>query len=76
MSVDYSLVCHKHKEQVDVCSDGLSGPLLQCDRSLAAFCITHRNCELNIVAEYEDAFEQYKTWNKATWKILLDYEKE
>ena len=42
MSVDYDLVCHECKERVALCSDGFSGPLTQCNRSMAAFAITHR----------------------------------
>jgi hypothetical protein len=75
MSVDYFLVCHKHKEKVYTCSDGLSGPLLQCDRSLASFCITHRDCNLRIVDEDVDRVCKYEEWDGTNWKSLLTYDK-
>ena len=63
MSVDYELVCHRHKEKVSICSDGFSGPLLQCDKSLSKFCITHRNCDIRIISEDNESCDFYKTWD-------------
>ena len=73
MSVDYELVCHKHKERVSICSDGLSGPLLQCDRSLSAFSITHRKCDLNIIHEDNDSCDEYLEWNLKNWEERINY---
>ena len=73
MSVDYDLVCHKHKEKVDLCSDGFSGPQTQCDRSMPAFAITHKKCELSIVSEHDDTIDDYKEWNISNYKELLTY---
>jgi len=73
MSVEYNLVCHKHKEQVWVCSDGISGPMLQCGWEAAGFMITHRDCDLNVIDENDDSCEDYKQWEKGSWKELLNY---
>jgi len=73
MSTDYELVCHKDNEKVSVCSDGLSGPVLCCDRSLSAFCITHRNCSLNIISEHDDDCDHYFEWSADNWKEHLKY---
>lgn len=75
MSVDYELVCHTHKDKVMVCSDGFSGPLTQCDRSMAAFIITHRDCILNVIDEHDESCDDYNEWHKNNWKHLLSYEK-
>ena len=74
MSVEYYLVCHKHKEKVWACSDGFSGPLLQCDRSLAAFVITHRNCNIAIIDEHNEECDNYTEWHNGDWNELLNYE--
>lgn len=78
MSVEYYLACHAHKEMVHVCSDGFSGPQLQCDRSLAAFVITHRSCNVSIEDEHhvidDPKYETYKEWRGETWKALLNYD--
>lgn len=76
MSVDYKLVCHKHKESVSICSDGFSGPLLQCDRSLAYFCITHRMCDLMIAEEQSHAYDEYAEWEWPDCKDALTYDKQ
>jgi len=73
MSVEYYLICHKHKEIVHVCSDGLSGPQLQCDKSLAAFSIQHNKCQINIIDENDESCDTYKEWHKNNWKELLTY---
>ncbi len=78
MSTDYSLYCEKHKHIVGVCSDGYSGPMNQCGWELAGFIITHRNCALRVVDEHkedacEDVFKEYKEWDNANWKDLLNY---
>jgi len=81
MSVDYDLVCKNHQELVSICSDGFSGPLSQCNRSLAAFVITHRNCILSVADENDpippqddDEDETYKEWNLENWEKLLRYD--
>jgi len=74
MSVDYDIACHVHKERVSICSDGMSGPLLQCDRSLAAFIVTHRNCILGIIDEHDESCGDYKEWGKRNWEKFLKYE--
>ena len=74
MSVDYDLVCRKHKEKVGLCSDGLSGPITQCDRSMAAFSITHRGCELSIVTEQDDSVDKFDDWLLCNWEDKLNYE--
>ena len=75
MSVEYYIVCNKHKEYVHVCSDGGRGPLLQCDRSLAAFLITHRHCDLNVINEdEEEELESYKEWDLENWRESLRYD--
>jgi len=77
MSVEYNLVCHKHREMVWTCSDGFSGPQLQCDRSLAAFVITHQSCDLKVVDEHhvidDPKYESYQEWSRLEWKKLLHY---
>ena len=81
MSTDYDIICKEHKELVSCCSDGFSGPLLQCDKSLAAFSITHRDCALNIIDEHmsgalRDAGQfKYLEWHKGNWESLLCYDK-
>jgi len=74
MSVDYDLVCHKHKEKVDLCSDGFSGPLTQCDKSMAAFAITHCACDLNIIDEHNEDCDEYDEWHIKNWEEKLNYE--
>ena len=74
MSVDYDICCHAHKERVSICSDGVSGPLLQCDRSLAAFIITHRACDLCVIDEHNESHDDYKEWGLRNWEELLRYE--
>jgi len=76
MSVDYTLVCHDHHEKVSICSDGLSGPMLQCDRSLAAFVITHRKCSLSVADEDNDwIVEAYLEWDATNWDAQLRYDR-
>ena len=76
MSVEFYLVCHKHKERLWVCSDGLSGPLTQLsdNRTLAAFIITHRNCELSVIDENNEGYEDYIKWDESDYKDLLRYD--
>jgi len=73
MSTDYELVCNKHKERVDICTDGMSGPMTNCDRAMPAFCITHSNCSLNIVSEHDDSCDDYEEWALGNWKEKLNY---
>ena len=73
MSTDYELVCNKHKEKVDICSDGMSGPQMGCDRSLAAFSITHSRCSLNITCEHDDSCDNYDEWTLGNWAEKLNY---
>ena len=73
MSVDYDLVCHTHKERVSLCSDGVSGPLTQCNRSMAAFSITHRKCNLNIIDEHCEGYDNYSEWDLDNWEEKLHY---
>jgi len=78
MSTEYYLACDQHRELVWACSDGLSGPLLQCDRTFAAFVVTHMKCALNVVSEHEvDAppFDDYRQCHDETWEAILDYDK-
>jgi len=75
MSTDYSLYCKAHNESVSVCSDGLSGPMLQCDKSLAMFVITHRNCELTVFDEGSDLGESSLEWGKSNRSGLFSYDK-
>ena len=74
MSVDYDLACHKCKERVSICSDGFSGPLMQSDKSLAAFTIHHRNCALSVISESVEDFDDYRWWDLANWKDTFSYE--
>ena len=76
MSVDYDIVCHAHKERVPICSDGFSGPLLQCDKSLAAFTICHRLCSLDVISENIDDFDDYSEWHISNWKDKFHYDYE
>jgi hypothetical protein len=66
VSVEYYLLCEKHKQYVHACSDGFSGPLLQCDKSLAYFVITHRGCAITIINEHveEDLVEYIRVTNQ------------
>ena len=78
MSTDYHLFCGKCNEIVDISTDGMSGPMLNCDWSLAYFVVTHRHCELEILSEHEydpedEPFVNTKEWNKENKKDLLDY---
>lgn len=73
MSVDYDLVCHKHKQRVSLCSDGLSGVQPQCDKATAAFSITHRECDLNVIDEHNENCDDYREWRQDNWKGFLNY---
>ena len=77
MSTDYSIVCHKHRDQMLICSDGFSGPMTQLSgaRTLAAFIITHRNCSLSVIDEHNDKCDKYTDWCEGDWCDLLDYDK-
>ncbi len=74
MSTDYSLTCHSHRERVDLCSDGMSGPLLQADKTLAFFAITHQECSLAAVWEHDDAVNEYLEWSPETREELFTYD--
>lgn len=76
MSVDYDLVCHRHKEKMLVCSDGFSGPLTQLTgtRTLAAFIITHRNCDLSVIDEHIEDYDDYTDWDEIDWQDLITYD--
>jgi len=76
MSVDYALVCGDHKEKARICSDGVSGPLLQCDRSLAAFVITHRKCSLLVFDEVDTMADDFFEWDMSNWSDKLRYDKQ
>lgn len=80
MSIEYYLICKKHKELVWCCSDGFSGPVLQCDRTLAAFVITHRNCSISIIDEYEkeemEETGKYRCCHDENWQDILSYEND
>jgi len=73
MSLDYYLVCHVHKEKVSICCDGLSGPMINGCKSVAAFCIAHCNCGLNIVDEHNEVSEEYPEWHDENWKDMIGY---
>jgi len=75
MSTDYDIACHEHKEKVSICSDGFSGPLMQSDKATAAFCITHRDCNLRMISEHDDSCDDYKEWMLSTWSEDLNYDK-
>jgi len=66
MSVDYDLVCHKHKERVSAATDGLSGRHMNCNDGIAVFCINHRNCDIHISDENDEQTEEYKEINYDT----------
>lgn len=74
MSVDYELVCHKHRERVSLCTDGMSGPMLHCDKSLAAFSITHRGCCLSVIDEHDNSLDEYLEWDAGDCMERLDYD--
>jgi hypothetical protein len=73
MSVDYDLVCHSHSEKVSICCDGMSGPMINGCKSVAAFCITHRDCDLNIIDEHNEDCDDYSVWYDENWKVRLSY---
>lgn len=73
MSVEYYLVCDRHRGFVHTCSDGLSGPLLQCDKSLAAFVISHRCCGLRVAQEDAEP-KNYTEWTAENWQDLMSYD--
>jgi len=73
MSVDYDLACKKHKERVLLCSDGMSGPLPQGGKIMAAFSITHRHCDLFIIEEQTEGYEDYIEWMDGDWEEKLSY---
>ena len=76
MSVEYYLVCHKHKDKFWTCSDGMSGPVNQLDSSkkLASFLITHRNCDLNIIDEHDESCDDYRDADEMKWDDLIRYD--
>lgn len=77
MSTDYELVCKKHKHRCDISTDGMSGPMLNCGKSLAFFVVTHCNCDLVIMSEHQlddDYYDTFVEWNKDNCKELLDYD--
>lgn len=77
MSVEYYLVCDKHKEKAWACSDGLSGPQNQATSRTAGFIITHRKCSIKIIDEHCESCEDYTDWDdRADWKPLLRYDYE
>ena len=75
MSVEYELVCHRHKERFWVCSDGVSGPVNQLDnnKKLAAFIITHRKCDLHVIDEFNEVCDDYRQADDVEWDKLLVY---
>jgi len=74
MSVEYYLACHDHKDKVWTCSDGISGPMNQCDWSLAGFVVTHRNCQLSVIDEHNEDCDDYTKWDEEDWQSLLTYD--
>ena len=74
MSVDYDLVCHKHKEKTLLCSVGFSGPQSQCGKGMAAFTITHRNCNLSVIDEHNDDCDEYIEWEDDNYRDLVDFD--
>ena len=75
MSVEYYLVCHKHKSKFWTCSDGFSGPVNQLDSSkkLASFIITHKCCDLNVIDENNDDCDDYESADELDWKDIVKY---
>lgn len=77
MSTDYELVCKKHKHRCDISTDGMSGPMFNCDKALPFFTITHRDCKLIIMSEHQlddDYYDTFTEWTADNRKELLDYE--
>lgn len=85
MSTEFYVVCEKHKHISWACSDGFSGPMLQCGWYMAGFLISHRNCSLSVIDEHEldnildnsgaeEIEEIYLEWNKENWKQIMTYE--
>lgn len=70
MSVDFELICHKHKHRVSVCCDGISGPQPNGTKELAAFVVTHSNCSLNVIDEHCESFDEYLEWAAGNWRDL------
>ena len=77
MSTEYYLVCDKHKHIGHICSDGFSGPMLQCGWEIAGFIVQHSRCDIKIIDEHhlEDCHEDYIDWREVEdWKELMTYE--
>ena len=76
MSTDYELVCKKHKHRCDISTDGMSGPMLNCDKALPFFVVTHSNCELTVMNEHQldhEEYDDYVEWFASNRNELLDY---
>ena len=58
-----------------MCSDGMSGPQFQIwdHKKQAAFMITHRHCDLNVIDEFEqdESCEHYSNLEQGSWKYHL-----
>jgi hypothetical protein len=77
MSVDFELVCKKHKARCDISTDGMSGPMFNCDKALPFFCVTHQLCDIRIMSEHEldnKEYDKYTVWTNENRRELLDYD--
>ena len=77
MSTDYELVCEKHMSRCDIATDGMSGPMRNCDKALPFFCVTHSLCNIRIMSEHEldgDEYDSYTVWTDDNRHELLNYD--
>ena len=77
MSTDYELVCTKHRARCDISTDGMSGPMFNCDKALPFFCVTHAGCDIRIMSEHEledEEYEDYTEWTELNRRDLLNYD--
>lgn len=77
MSTYYYMVCNKHKERTPAASITLGGigcHLSDSDHTLQPFIVSHAECPVRIVSEYEeDAYDdKFIEWNKNNVRELAN----
>ncbi len=53
VATNYHLYCEKHGVFVEVSTNGMTGPQLNCDITLAFFIDNHKGCKLIAMSEHE-----------------------
>lgn len=73
MSTYYYLACKDHKEYCDGASRTLDGVchLAKSNFYLPKFIFRHQNCDLFVVAEWDDEIlDEYTEWEEHNWEEL------